>query len=62
MRSWKLAIYPTLALILAVTIGAVAQFTPTKEAYYLLGLLVAGYSSYAIAHGIKKEAINRIKL
>ena len=53
---------PTLVLSLAVTIGTIPQFTPNKQAYYLLGLLVAGYSSYAIAHGIKKEAINRIEL
>ena len=61
MRSWRLAIVPTLALSLAVTIGAVTQYNPTKEAYYLLGSLVGGYSSYLIVHKIKKEAINKME-
>jgi hypothetical protein len=61
MRSWRLAIVPTVVLSLAVTVGAITQFTPNKEAYYLLGSLVGGYSAYAIAHRIRKEAMNKIE-
>jgi hypothetical protein len=60
MRSWRLAIVPALVLSLAVMIGTVTQFIPTKEAYYLLGSLVAGYSSYVIALKIKQEALCRM--
>jgi len=62
MRSWRLAVVPTLALSLAVMIGVIAQYTPTKDAYYLLGLLASGYTSFAIAKRLKHEAIRRMEL
>ena len=62
MRSWRLAVIPTLALSLAVIIGVIAQYTPTKDAYYLLGLLVSGYTSFVIAKRIKHDAIRRMEL
>jgi hypothetical protein len=61
MRSWRLAIVPTVVLSLAVTVGAIPQSTPNKEAYYLLGSLVGGYAAYAIAYSIRKEAMNKME-
>jgi surfactin synthase thioesterase subunit len=61
LRSWRLAIAPTVVLSLAVTVGAIPQFTSNKEAYYLLGSLAGGYAAYAIARRIRKEAMNKME-
>lgn len=52
---------PTVVLSLAVTIGAIPQFTSNKETYYLLGSLLGGYAAYAVAHRIRKEAMNKME-
>jgi len=62
MRSWRLAIIPALSQSATVMFGVIIHFNPTKEAYFLLGHLVGGCVSFAIAKRIKEEAIREIQL
>ena len=62
MRSWRLTIIPAMSLALTVTLGAIAQYSPSKEAYYLLGLLFNGCLSYVTSKRLKQEAINKFEL
>jgi hypothetical protein len=62
MRSWRLAIIPALSQGATVILGGLIHFTATKEAYSLLGHLIGGCVSFAIAKRIKEEAIREIQL
>jgi len=62
MRSWRLTIIPVISLALTVTIGAIAQYSPSKGAYYLLGLLISGCLSFMISNRLKQEAIKKFEL
>ena len=62
MRSWRLTIIPVMSLALTVTLGAIAQYSPSKEAYYLLGSLVSGCLSFVISKRIKQEASRKFEL